>query len=220
MTHYAIATDLNRCVGCLACAVACKAFNGVAPGSYWNKVMRIGPNPKEGGSGQFPDVEMYFLTMQCQHCTNPECVSVCPTSASFVADDGTVQIDEELCIGCQSCVTACPYGVRYLNEETSVVEKCNLCAEKIADGELPQCVQECGGIARFFGDLDAGLETFEGPLQGDTRVVLGDFLNPFTEDQVHTVPDVGNGPTMQYILRDITWQEVDPQFQEYSVQPK
>jgi Fe-S-cluster-containing dehydrogenase component len=195
MAHYAIVTDLNRCVGCLACNVACKAMNGVQPGSYWSKTLRVGPNPTEGGSGQYPDVEMYFLTMQCQHCSNPECVNVCPTGASYVADDGTVQIDGDACIGCQLCVAACPYGVRYLNEEINIVEKCTLCEHLLVEGELPACVAQCGGMARFVGDLDEGIETFEGPLQADgERVILGDFCEPFTDDEVHTLPDSGNDP--------------------------
>ena len=149
----AIITDLNRCVGCLACSVACKAVNNVPIGSYWNKVLRIGPNPRQEG-GQWPDVYTYFLTVQCQHCKNPACVQVCPTEASHVLADGTVQIDKSKCIGCQFCAMACPYGVRYLNEEERVVEKCTLCEQKVAQGELPQCVSQCGGRARFFGDLE------------------------------------------------------------------
>ena len=131
MTHYAIATDLNRCVGCLACSVACKALNGVPVGNFWNKTLRIGPNPKSEGD-VFPNVEMYFLTVQCQHCKNPACVQVCPTEASHVLEDGTVQIDKAKCIGCQFCAMACPYGVRYLNEEERVVEKCTLCGAAAA----------------------------------------------------------------------------------------
>lgn len=102
MPRYAIATDLNRCVGCLACSVACKAINNVPVGSFWNKTLRIGPNPLDE-NGAWPNVEMYFLTVQCQHCANPECVKVCPTGASHIAADGTVQIDKEKCIGCQFC---------------------------------------------------------------------------------------------------------------------
>ena len=81
MANYAIITDLNRCTGCLACTVACKAINGVDVGNFWIKTLRVGPHPIEGGSGTFPDVEMYFLPVQCQHCENPECVKVCPTEA-------------------------------------------------------------------------------------------------------------------------------------------
>ena len=150
---------------------------------------------------------MYFLTMQCQHCANPECVSICPTGASSIAEDGTVQIDRELCIGCEACIQACPYGVRYLNDEAGVVEKCTMCEQLLERNELPACVAQCGGMARFFGDLDEGIETFEGPEQADgKRVVLGDFCEPFTDDQVYTLPDVGNEPAMRYILRNMTWQ--------------
>lgn len=206
MTRYAIVTDLNRCVGCLACSVACKALNGVQPGSFWNKTIRVGPNPTPGGSGQYPDVEMYFLTLQCQHCATPKCTEVCPTGASYKAEDGTVQIDKERCIGCQFCVMSCPYGVRYLNEEEGVVEKCTLCQQRITEGELPACVAQCGGMARFFGDLDQGYESFEGPQQADLkRVKLLEFSKEFTEDQVHRLTDKGNGPQLQYILRNRTW---------------
>ena len=95
MANYAIITDLNRCTGCLACTVACKAINGVDVGNFWIKTLRVGPHPIEGGSGTFPDVEMYFLPVQCQHCENPECVKVCPTEAAHVAEDGTIQIDKD-----------------------------------------------------------------------------------------------------------------------------
>ncbi|MCI8367836.1 MAG: 4Fe-4S dicluster domain-containing protein [Eggerthellaceae bacterium] len=216
MARYAIATDLNLCVGCLACTVACKAVNGVDIGSYWIKTLRIGPNLKEGGS--FPnDVEMYFLPVQCQHCENPACVDVCPTEASHKVADGTVQIDKEKCIGCQFCAMACPYGVRYLNEEERVVEKCTLCEQKTAQGELPQCVAQCGARARFFGDLDAGIDTFEAPSEpapgvepsyencGESRITLGEYLEEYSEQDVYHLPDVGNGPQLVYILRDRTW---------------
>lgn len=202
----AIITDINRCVGCLACSVACKAVNEVPIGYYWNKVVRIGPNPIAGGSGDYPDVYMYFLPITCQHCANPECVSVCPTSASYVAEDGTIQIDPEMCIGCQSCITACPYGVRYLNEETSVVEKCTLCAEKLEKGELPQCVSQCGGNARWIGDTDEGYESFVGaydPLGNQRKMV--EFLEEFSDEDVYKLPDSGNAPGFSYILRGQEW---------------
>ena len=201
MTHYAIATDLNRCVGCLACSVACKALNGVPVGNFWNKTLRIGPNPINEGD-VFPNVEMYFLTVQCQHCENPACVQVCPTEASHVLEDGTVQIDKSKCIGCQFCAMACPYGVRYLNEEERVVEKCTLCEQKIAQGELPQCVSQCCGMARWFGDAEGDLRDFRGP-RDET---IGSFVEEFSDEQVHHLPDVGNKPSFVYILRKEKWQ--------------
>ncbi|MRX82751.1 4Fe-4S dicluster domain-containing protein [Eggerthella guodeyinii] len=217
MTQYAIITDLNRCVGCLACTVACKAVNNVPVGSFWIKTLRVGPNPKEGGSGDWPDVEMYFLPIQCQHCADPECVKVCPTGASHKAEDGTVQIDKSKCIGCQFCAMSCPYNVRYLNEEERVVEKCTLCEQKVAQGELPQCVAQCGSRARFFGDLDKGVDNFEAPAHPQalscdyaemqqTRVTLKEYVEPYTEDEIHRLPDVGNGPELMYLLRsDRKW---------------
>ena len=216
--HYAIVTDLNRCVGCLACNAACKTVNNVPIGQFWTKVLRVGPTPKYEGA-QSPDVEMYFLPLQCQHCVNPECVKVCPTKASHVAADGTVQIDKEKCIGCQFCVMACPYGVRYLNETEGVVEKCTLCEQQIANGELPQCVAQCGGRAKFFGDLDKGLDSFVGPgdyesLNGkkdyesvhNARVNMKSYIEAYSDKDLHHLPNVGNDPSFIYILRNRTWQ--------------
>ena len=218
MTHYAIATDLNRCVGCLACSVACKALNGVPVGNFWNKTLRIGPNPINEGD-VFPNVEMYFLTVQCQHCENPACVQVCPTEASHVLEDGTVQIDKSKCIGCQFCAMACPYGVRYLNEEERVVEKCTLCEQRISQGELPACVEQCCARARFFGDLDEGVDSFEAPwvvdvTEGDpsyekgqqTRITLKECVQEYTEADIHHLPNAGNDPAFVYVLRNRTWQ--------------
>ena len=204
MTHYSIVTDLNRCVGCLACSVACKAVNNVPVGNFWNKTLRIGPNPVEEG-GNWPNVDLYFMTVSCQHCENPACVHVCPTEASHVLEDGTVQIDKSKCIGCQFCAMACPYGVRYLNEEERVVEKCTLCEQRIAQGELPQCVTQCGGMARWFGDIEGDIRDFKGAM-GKT---LGEFCEEFSDADVHTLPDSGNVPAGRYILRRMKWQGGD-----------
>ena len=219
MTQYGIVTDLNRCVGCLACSAACKTMNNVPVGNFWIKVLRIGPNPTPGGSGHYPDIETHFLPVQCQHCADPECVKVCPTGASHKLPDGTVQVDKEKCIGCQFCAMSCPYGVRYLNEEERVVEKCTLCEQKIAQGELPQCVAQCGGRARWFGDFEQGIESFVGPANPrkktgddtsydavhDERTRITDYVQPWEDGDVHALPNAGNEPIMRYILRGRTW---------------
>ena len=202
MARYAIVTDLNRCVGCLGCVVACKSSNGVPVGQFWNKVVRMGPTPREEG-GNWPDVDMYFLPMSCQHCATPECVTVCPTGASMKMEDGTVQVDKEVCIGCGACLTACPYNVRYINADTGVAEKCTMCVQAVEQGELPQCVSQCGGMARWFGDLDEGVETFRGACDE----TLGDFIEPYEESDVYKLPDMGNGPEGLFILRRMAWQE-------------
>jgi Fe-S-cluster-containing dehydrogenase component len=193
MTQYAIVTDLDRCVGCLACSVACKTVNTVPIGQFWNKTLRIGPNPREEG-GHWPDVELYYLTVQCQHCLKPQCVEVCPTAASRKLEDGTVQIDKSKCIGCQFCVMACPYNVRYLNESEKVVEKCTLCEQLIADKTgVPQCVSQCGGRARYFGDLDD-------PSSDVSQLLAGE-----DPSHVYSLPDAGNKPAFKYILRKMKW---------------
>lgn len=194
-----IVTDLTRCIGCLACAVACKMENGVAIGSYYNKVLRVGPNPRYPGA-KFPDVEMYFLPMTCQHCKNPACVKVCPTGASTKHADGTVEIDKAQCIGCKLCVKACPYGVRYLNPEANVVEKCTLCPQLTQQGKAPMCVSDCTGRARFFGDLD------------DPNSLPNQKLREAGAAYVHQLPDSGTHPSYKYILKRASWRggvEVD-----------
>ena len=169
----AIITDLNRCVGCLACSVACKAVNNVPIGSYWNKVVRVGPNPIPGGSGQYPDVYMYFLPISCQHCENPACLKVCPVGATYKDDMGRVEIHYDKCIGCRICMAACPYNARVFNwseperdpnwnygdkdvpvRPKGVAEKCTLCKERTDRGDIPMCVRVCPGRARVYGDLD------------------------------------------------------------------
>ena len=200
MTHYAIATDLNRCMGCLACSVACKAMNNVPVGDYWNKTLRVGPNPKADGCGTWPDVEMYFLPVQCQHCENPECVKVCPTEASHVAEDGTIQIDKDKCIGCQYCLYGCPYGVRQMDEEHGVAQKCTLCSQITADGsDVPACVHNCNCGARFFGDYD----------DPDSDVCRE--MAKYSQDCIHALPDLGNAkPLTRYILspKFASWKEL------------
>ena len=205
MARLTLAIDLNRCMNCKACNAACKEQNDVGIGYFWTWVDRKQSDRLEEDNGA-PSHDFYYLPMQCQHCDNPECVTVCPTGASVKAENGTVQIDRDQCIGCQACVSACPYGVRYLNVEKNVVEKCNLCADQVADGGLPQCVTQCGGLARFYGDADGDVRDFMGAYDR----TLGEFLDDgaceeFTDDQVYRLPDSGNGPAHMYILRNRTW---------------
>ncbi len=189
MVQKAMVLDVDRCIGCYSCVVACKLENNVALGNYWNKVLQVGPN------GTFPDVEMYFLPVLCQHCDNPQCVKVCPTGASQKRDDGIVLIDKDKCIGCQYCVMACPYGVRYFNEQTKVVEKCTFCAHLVAAGKDPACVADCCAKARIFGDLD------------DPNSNVSKALREAGSNSVHTLVDVGNNPSVRYILhrKTATW---------------
>ena len=189
--HKAIITDLNKCVGCMACSVGCKAVNGVDIGQQWIKIKRVGPYPIEGGSGQFPDVEMYFLPMQCQQCENAPCIEVCPTGASFREDEtGYVMVDTDACIGCGLCVTACPFGARQIDEDAGIVRKCTLCHELTADGsDVPACVHNCNCGARLFGDFD------------DPESDVCREMARYSEDCIHELADeTGAHPVTRYIL--------------------
>lgn len=189
--QYAICTELNKCVACYACCVACKAENGVPLGNHWTKILRVGPTPIKEGD-KFPDVEMYYLPVKCQHCKDPECVKVCPTGASHKTANGTVQIDKAKCVGCQFCVMACPYGVRYLNAEQKVVEKCTMCEQLILAGEQPECVTQCTGKCMTFGDIDDP--------NSDISKLMAE-----NKEYLHYLPDVGNKPSSSYILKKQTW---------------
>lgn len=174
--------DLDRCIGCKGCEVACKQENDVALGSYWNKVQMVGP------SGTYPDLQMHFLPVVCQQCTNPECVRVCPTGASYINEENIVLINREKCIGCRYCMMACPYEARSFNEEQDVVEKCTLCVHLQAIDEKPACVKNCSAQARLFGDMD------------DPNSNIAIALKKAGSDSMHSMPDVGNHPSVRYIL--------------------
>lgn len=142
--------DLNRCSGCDTCVAACKLENDIELGVYYNRVPVVGP------TGTFPNIEQYWLPMQCQQCENPGCIEVCPTGASYRDEEtGVVLVDAETCIGCESCLEGCPFNVRQLNPNTNVVVKCTLCFQRHADEVWePACVHNCCCGARIFGDLD------------------------------------------------------------------
>ena len=142
-----MAIDLALCIGCNACAVACKMENGVGLG-HFNTWVESWDVDRDG------DVRRASVPKLCNHCANPACVSVCPTGASYVDADGSVQIDTGKCIGCKYCMAACPYGVRYLVEETGDVHKCAFCHHRSSNGLLPACVGTCVTKARVFGDLN------------------------------------------------------------------
>jgi len=184
MARKAMVIDLNKCVGCLACVVACKSENNVEIGKYWTWVERV-------DSGKFPKSEMYFLPKVCQHCDTPECITVCPTQASYKREDGVVLVKQEDCIGCEQCIEACPYKVRVMNDN-GIAEKCTLCSQLTDKGERSNCEINCPGQARMIGDLDNP--------NSNVSVAIKEAGKDF-----HQFKNVGNNPAGGYILRKIDW---------------
>jgi Fe-S-cluster-containing dehydrogenase component len=160
--------DLDICVGCHACATACKEWNtsgytgpltdfnpygAGAWGVWYNRVHSF-----EEGDGE--GARTVYFPKSCLHCEEPACVTVCPTGASYKrAEDGIVLVNEEICIGCKLCSWACPYGAREFDEDVGVMKKCTLCIDRIynenlaEEDRLPACVMVCPVSARHFGDL-------------------------------------------------------------------
>lgn len=145
--RWGVVIDLQRCMGCHACSIACKAEQDVPLGHFksWVAVSQ---------KGRYPNVRRQFLRVMCNHCDAPPCVEGCPTGATFQRPDGIVAQDSSKCIGCAYCVQACPYGVRYTDPRTRTAEKCDLCLHRIEQGLAPACVATCNGRALVFGDLN------------------------------------------------------------------
>ena len=146
MPRYAMAIDLSLCVGCAACAVACKMENEVPPGVFnlWIREREV---------GEYPNLVVEFRPEQCLHCETPPCVPVCPTGASYQTKDGLVLVDPKKCIACGACIAACPYDARYLHP-AGYVSKCTFCAHRLEKGKVPACVETCPTYCRTFGDLE------------------------------------------------------------------
>jgi Fe-S-cluster-containing dehydrogenase component len=176
----AIAIDVRGCLevhGCRACIDACHEAHNVPTlpdrqhevkwiwKERFDRALAVEDAETTPAALRGQDVLVF-----CNHCDNPPCVRVCPTQATWKRDDGIVTIDEHRCIGCRYCVAACPYGSRSFNwvdprpfvprpttdfptRTRGVVEKCNLCEERLAEGRLPACVDACPGRAMLFGDL-------------------------------------------------------------------
>jgi Fe-S-cluster-containing dehydrogenase component/formate-dependent nitrite reductase membrane component NrfD len=145
--RYGFVIDQRRCIGCHACTVACKEENQVPLGAFrtWVKYVE---------RGTFPHTRRYFAVLRCNHCDAAPCVTICPTVALYRRPDGIVDFDGARCIGCKSCMQACPYDALYMDPDTRTAAKCNYCAHRVEVGLEPACVIVCPEQAIIAGDLD------------------------------------------------------------------
>lgn len=183
MTRYAMAIDLERCLGCEACMVACATENELPAGTYRARM-------RHTVAGTFPDLVAEFRLEQCFHCDDPPCVDVCPTGATYRTEDGLVRIDSARCTGCKACVTACPYGMRTIHPD-GYADKCSFCVHRIEQGRPPACVDTCPTGARAFGDIEDPSSEVSTAVAGATVV---DVLRP----------DIGTNPQVFYLESHFT----------------
>ena len=178
--RWGMAIDVNRCVGCQTCTIACKHWNDTLPDIQWRRVIDV-------EQGEYPNVQRQFLVTGCQHCAEPPCVPVCPTGATRQREDGLVTMDYDICIGCAYCAVACPYQARTIAHEIhgyydgeitrqeeavfddgriGVAQKCTFCIDRVDSGleagltpgldpeATPACSAACIASAITFGDYN------------------------------------------------------------------
>ena len=145
--NYGFVIDTGSCIGCHACSTACKSENQVPVGVHRTWV-------KTTEKGRYPDVTRHFQVTRCNHCANPPCVRSCPVTAMYQRDDGIVEFDPDVCIGCKACLQACPYDAIHIDPDTGTASKCHYCAHRVDVGQEPACVVVCPEHAIIAGDMD------------------------------------------------------------------
>ena len=178
---YGFVIDNRKCIGCHACTTACKSEHDVPIGVNRTWV-------KQTEKGEFPNTRRVFSVLRCNHCSDAPCVEICPVEALYTRDDGIVDFNNDRCIGCKSCMQACPYDALYIDPETNTAAKCNYCAHRIDIGLEPACVDVCPEHAIISGDMD------------DPESEIAQVLA--REQLVVRKPEKGTQPNLYYINGD------------------
>lgn len=217
MTRWGMVIDLQKCIGCYACVVACKQEHFLPPGVFWGRLV-------VSETGKSPTVTKIVYPVLCNHCEDAICEKVCPTGATVKREDGVISIDYDACVGCRYCLVACPYQQRTYNADNNAenfpgqgltefeaigqqlyplqkgtVIKCTFCLERIDEGlrrglqpgvdreASPACVITCPAKARYFGDL------------ADANSEVSRLIKEKKASQFHR--EFGTNPSVYYISR-------------------
>jgi len=186
--QYGFIIDNRKCIGCHACTTACKSEHDVPVGVNRTYVKQV-------EKGEFPDTRRIFSVMRCNHCSDAPCAEICPVEALYTREDGIVDFDNNRCIGCKSCMQACPYYALYIDPETHTAAKCNYCAHRVEVGRAPACVEVCPEHAIIAGDMD------------NTQTEISHLLS--REQVIVRKPEKGTNPNLFYINGD--YQSLHPE---------
>ena len=202
--EWCMVIDLRRCDGCGKCTEACQQTHYLSEDQEWIKVYKM-----PGADGQ-----TYYMPRLCMQCARPPCVRVCPVAATYQNAEGVVLVDQNKCIGCRTCMAACPYEARYFNwndpppapallqqampefpvpQQRGTVGKCILCVHNTDVGKLPACVAACSMEALYIGDFKSDVMT-----NGHDTRVLSQYLRD--NDVVRYKDELGTEPRVYYVL--------------------
>ena len=200
---YGFIVNTNRCIGCGKCVEACKTENHVPEEFFRTWVERyiitaddtVYVDSPHGAVHGFKDTDVrgnieksFFVPKLCNHCTEANCVQVCPVGATYTTKEGVVLVDEKHCVGCGYCVQACPYGARYIHPERRTADKCTWCYHRVKKGLMPACVVVCPVEARLFGNL-------KDPESRVARILREERIGVLK-------PETGNSPKTFYVGLD------------------
>ncbi|MEM0350661.1 MAG: 4Fe-4S dicluster domain-containing protein [Archaeoglobaceae archaeon] len=192
---YAMVIDVDKCIGCGKCVLACKIENrtplDLPISRTWIEgyldgkkiVMNTLKNPFINLKAE----RGFFVPKLCNHCSNAPCVNVCPVNARFHTSEGVVLVNKDVCIGCKYCIIACPYGATFIDPNEKVTDKCTFCYHRIKKGLKPVCVLVCPTGARKFGQMREGDEIYEILKRGRVNVLK---------------PEAGTKPRVFYLNLD------------------
>lgn len=160
----AVCYDTQSCIKCFSCVVSCSSENRARMMHNGSQDIITSSNNtleyynylsvKCSEQGDFPKVKNIAALKHCNHCENPKCMEICPTDAISKEDTGAVIINQQRCIGCQSCVDACPYDVPVFSQETGKTYKCIMCNDRLKSGLKTACSDACPSVAIFSGNRD------------------------------------------------------------------